>query len=103
MADALFAHYQARGIANRSALAFTKEYRDTHPVTDWEQVHPEDWVTLSEASFFHVFLSQYPVSSLSRIVSPRAYRADQRLYPAAGLSSANGVFQKDAARRGGNW
>jgi hypothetical protein len=57
MVDSLFTQYQARGIANRSELAFTKEYRDANPVTDWQHLHPEDWVTLLEApSLFYAFL-----------------------------------------------
>ena len=56
MADALFAQYQARGIADRSELAFTKEYRDAHPVTDWQNPLPENWVTLLETVSYQVFL-----------------------------------------------
>jgi hypothetical protein len=56
MADALFAQYQIRGIADRSTLTFTKEFRDAHPVVDWQQLHPEDWVSLAEASPYAVFL-----------------------------------------------
>ena len=40
MVDSLFTQYQARGIANRAELEFTKEYRDANPVTDWQQLHP---------------------------------------------------------------
>jgi len=46
MTDSLFSIYQSGGIANRSDLMFTKEYRDTHPV-NWDYFYPDDWVQLN--------------------------------------------------------
>jgi hypothetical protein len=46
MADALFAQYQERGVATRTQPIITKEYRDTHPITNWQTYNPDDWVVL---------------------------------------------------------
>lgn len=46
MDDALFSQYQKRGVASRSQPIITKEYRDAHPVTDWNAFYPEEFVVL---------------------------------------------------------
>jgi hypothetical protein len=49
--DRLFAAYQARGVASRSELIITKQYRDAHPLTcsDGRFVYPDGYDHAADA------------------------------------------------------
>ncbi|RKX52685.1 MAG: hypothetical protein DRP50_07035 [Thermotoga sp.] len=47
MTDSLFKTYQDRGVKDRSDFIIPKEWRDAHPITNWEEGSSSDWVVLS--------------------------------------------------------
>lgn len=68
MTDALFADYQARGIASRDAFVITRAFRDANPVTTFTY-RADEWVTLAVPTapqvveFYHAGFDHYFVTA----------------------------------------
>ena len=74
MTDALFADYQARGVASRDAFVIPKSFRDANPVTTFTY-RADEWVVLGRASapqvveYFHAAFDHYFITTSAREIA----------------------------------